>query len=183
MSLKFSFLAASTLVALPVAAAAQTMTPPPTTQSTTTQTQPATTTAPSTTMQTTTTQTQPATTAPPATQQTTTTQTQPATTDQPSTTTTQTTTTQTGGVTAATEADITKGASVYDQNGELVGKVDSVSSTGAIVSTGKARAEIPITSFGKNDKGLVVSITKAELDAQAKDKTSKKETDTEPKGD
>ena len=39
-----------------------------------------------------------------------------------------------------------------------------VSANGAIVSTGKARAEIPLTSFGKNDKGLVVSITKADLD-------------------
>ena len=71
-------------------------------------------------------------------------------------------------MTAATAADITKGAEVYDQNGELVGKVDSVKADGAIVNTGKARAEIPITSFGKNDKGLVVSITKADLDAQAK---------------
>jgi hypothetical protein len=93
-------------------------------------------------------------------------------------------------VTAATEADIAKGASVYDQNGELVGKVDSVSSKGAIVSTGKARAEIPITSFGKNDKGLVVAITKADLDAEAKGKTTttttktktKVKTETEPKG-
>jgi len=172
MPLKFNFLAATALIAFSTAAAAQDMAPPPTTtQTTTTQTQPATTTAPPTTTQTTTTETQPATTAPPTTtEQTTTTQTQPATTDQPATTTTQTTTTQTGSVTAATEADITKGASVYDQNGELVGKVDSVSSKGAIVSTGKARAEIPLASFGKSDKGLVVSITRADLDAEAKAK-------------
>ena len=143
-------------IGLGTAVAAQTTEPsPPTTGPTTTQT--------------TTTQTQPTTPTEPTTTQSITTQTQPATTTEPATTTTQTTTTQTGQVTAATEADITKGASVYDQNGELVGKVDSVSSTGAIVSTGKARAEIPVTSFGKNDKGLVVSITKAELDAQAKD--------------
>ena len=49
------------------------------------------------------------------------------------------------------------GVEVYDQSGALVGKVDSVSSDGAIVNTGKARAEIPLSSFGKNDKGLVVS--------------------------
>ncbi len=55
---------------------------------------------------------------------------------------------------------------------------------GAIVSTGKARAEIPLSSFGKNDKGLVVSMTKAELDAQAKAETktkTKTKTKTETK--
>ena len=56
----------------------------------------------------------------------------------------------------------------------MVGKVDFVSSNGAIVNTGKARAEIPLASFGKNDKGLVVSITKADHRAQAKTKTKAK---------
>ena len=77
-------------------------------------------------------------------------------------------------VTAATADDIKKDVSVYDQSGELVGKVDSVDSDGAIVNTGKARAEIPLTSFGKNDKGLVVSVTKADLDAKAKTETKPK---------
>ena len=52
------------------------------------------------------------------------------------------------------------------------------------MSTGKARAEIPLTSFGKSDKGLVVGITKAELDAQEKtDKAEKtdKKVDKKPK--
>jgi len=69
---------------------------------------------------------------------------------------------------------------VYDQSGALVGKVDSADSDGAIINTGKARAEIPLTSFGKNDKGLVVSVTKADLDAQAKTET-KTETKTKTK--
>ena len=69
---------------------------------------------------------------------------------------------------AATADDLKKGVSVYDQSGALVGKVDSVKGDGAIVNTGKARAEIPIASFGKNDKGLVVATTKADIDAQAK---------------
>jgi hypothetical protein len=84
-------------------------------------------------------------------------------------------------VTAATEADIKAGTDVYDQTGALVGKVDSVSSKGAIVSTGKARAEIPLTSFGKSDKGLVVGITKAELDAQAKEMKTETKTETKTK--
>lgn len=77
-------------------------------------------------------------------------------------------------MTKATASDIKAGASVYDESGALVGKVDSVDADGAIVNTGEARAEIPLSSFGKNDKGLVVSITKADLDAQAKKETKPK---------
>ena len=134
-------------------------------QTTTTETQPGTT-------EPTTTETAPTTTEP-ATTQATTTQTQPATTTEPATTTTQTTTTQTGQVTLATEADVKAGASVYDEKGQIVGKVDSVSSKGAIVNTGKARAEIPLSSIGKNDTGLVISVTKDEIEAKAKDEKPK----------
>jgi hypothetical protein len=108
------------------------------------------------------------------TQSTSTTATQPATSDQgitpeatpPTTqsTTTATTTTTTQPV-AATADDVKTGVSVYDQKGGLVGKVASVSANGAVVNTGKARAEIPLSSFAKNDKGLVMSMTKAELEA------------------
>ena len=86
---------------------------------------------------------------------------------------------QAGAAAKATAADVAAGASVYDEKGELVGKVDSVTASGAIVSTGKARAEVPLASFGKNAKGLVVSITKAELDAQVKDEKAK--ADDKPK--
>jgi cytoskeletal protein RodZ len=146
----------------------------------TTQSQPATAdTQPATTTQTTTTQTQPATTTP------------PATTDTPAATTTQTTTTQTqqtttepaatdqpaaatGAAAKATAADIKAGASVYDETGALVGKVVSANADGAVVNTGEVRAQIPLSAFGKNDKGLVISATKAELDAQAKKETKPK---------
>jgi hypothetical protein len=109
---------------------------------------------------------------------TTTTATEPTTTPegQPAATTTQTTSTETQ-VTAATADDVKAGVSVYDQSGALVGKVDSVKGDGAVVNTGKARAEIPLASFGKNEKGLVVSISKADLDAQAKTKTKAKTKD------
>jgi len=129
-------------------------------QTTTTETQPGTT-------EPTTTETAPPTTTEPATTQTTTTQTQPATTAEPATT------TQTGQVTLATAADVKAGASVYDEKGQLVGKVDSVSSAGVVVNTGKARAEIPLSSIGKNDTGLVISITKDEIEAKVKDEKPK----------
>lgn len=86
-------------------------------------------------------------------------------------------TTQRGQVTQAKSADIKVGASVYDQTGALVGKVDSVDANGAIVSTGESRAEIPLSSVGKNDKGLVITVTKSEIDAQAK----KANPETKPK--
>lgn len=68
-------------------------------------------------------------------------------------------------LTAATAADVKAGVPVFDQKGGVVGKVESVSAKGAVVSTGKVKAEVPVSSFGKNDKGLVISMTKAELDA------------------
>lgn len=184
MSLKLIGLTTASALAFSTAAAAQSQT---TTTTTTppaaTQTQPATTTTRSTTTQTTT-QTPPTTT--------TTMEPSTTTTDTPTTTTTQSTTTQTtetqpgaGEVTAATAADLKAGMSVYDQTGALVGKVDSVKDGGAIVNTGKARAEIPLTSFGKSDKGLVVGTTKSELDAAAKKdtkSTTKPKTVKPPKG-
>ena len=82
------------------------------------------------------------------------------------TTTTQPATDQTGAtVTAATSADVKAGVPVFDSKGGVVGKIESVSAKGAVVSTGKAKAVIPVSSLGKNDKGLVMSMTKAELEA------------------
>ncbi|MEO8176078.1 MAG: hypothetical protein ABI626_05400 [Sphingomicrobium sp.] len=95
----------------------------------------------------------------------------PATTQTTTTTTTEQTTTapaEAGAVALATVADIKAGASVYDESGALVGKVDSATADGAVVNTGKVRAQIQLSAFAKNDKGLVISATKAELDAQAK---------------
>lgn len=74
-------------------------------------------------------------------------------------------------VTAATAADLKKGVSVYDQKGGLVGTIESVDGENAVVSTGTARAAIALSSFGKSDQGLVISMTKGELNAAAKKKT------------
>jgi hypothetical protein len=77
-----------------------------------------------------------------------------------------------GQVAAATADDVKAGASVYDQSGSLVGKIQSVSKDGAVVDTGSVRAQVPISSLGKNDKGLVIAMTKTELNDAAKKKTS-----------
>jgi hypothetical protein len=84
-----------------------------------------------------------------------------------SATTTSTTTTDAAAIKPATAAEVKKGVSVYDQKGGTVGTIESVDAKGAIVATGKVRVPIPVSSFAKNDKGLVISMTKAELDAQA----------------
>lgn len=98
------------------------------------------------------------------------------------TTTTQPATDQTGAtVTTATAADVKVGVPVFDQKGALVGKVESVSAKGAVVSTGKARAEVPVSSFGKNDKGLILSMTKAQLEAASAKSTPKTPPKKSPK--
>lgn len=69
---------------------------------------------------------------------------------------------------AAPSADVKAGAEVRDPKGELVGTIESVDAQGAVIATGASRVAIPISSIGKNEKGLVIAMTKAELDAAAK---------------
>ena len=90
-----------------------------------------------------------------------------------STTSTTTTTSSAGATSAATAADVKSGVSVYDEKGGLIGKIQSVSGSNAVVNTGVTRAQIPIASFAKNDKGLVMGMTKAQLDASAKKSEAK----------
>ena len=78
---------------------------------------------------------------------------------------------QAGPVVAATAADVTAGAAVRDAQGGEVGTIESVDADSAIVSTGTVRADIPIASFGKNGQGLVLAITRAQLEAQAQART------------
>jgi hypothetical protein len=67
----------------------------------------------------------------------------------------------------ATPADVKPGAKVFDEKGEAVGTVESVTAQGAVVSTGKARVQIALGSFGKNKSGLVIAISRTELEAEA----------------
>jgi hypothetical protein len=52
-------------------------------------------------------------------------------------------------------------------DGSKVGTIESVTSGGIIVTTGRARVQIPAASIGKNESGLMVGMTKAELEASA----------------
>src|SRR5258708_3349960 len=100
-------------------------------------------------------------------------QTPPAASDQTTATTPANAQASAGQVKAAGTADVKSGISVYDEKGGLVGKIESVNAKGAVVNTGTARASIPIASFAKNDKGLLLSMTKAEIEAAAKKKSPK----------
>ena len=69
---------------------------------------------------------------------------------------------------ATVSAELKAGAEVRDPAGDLVGTVESVSAEGAVVATGESRVVIPANSFAKNDRGLVIALTRTELDAAAK---------------
>lgn len=74
-------------------------------------------------------------------------------------------------LTAVTKADLKSGATVYDDKGGEVGKIVSTSAKGAVIDTGTVKATIPTSSFAKSDKGLVIAMTKAQIDAAAKPAT------------
>ncbi|HWI87002.1 MAG TPA: hypothetical protein VNT42_11865 [Sphingomonas sp.] len=61
---------------------------------------------------------------------------------------------------------VVAGASVSDASGAAVGTIESVSGGNAVLSTGTAKASLPISSFAQGPNGLVVGITKAALEAQ-----------------
>jgi hypothetical protein len=81
---------------------------------------------------------------------------------------------QNNQVTAATAADVKAGTAVFDQTGGPVGKIVSATAKEAVIDTGTVRASIPLSSFGKNDKGLVISMSKEDIDAAAKKAAPKK---------
>ena len=68
-----------------------------------------------------------------------------------------------GGVAAKPE-DIVVGAEVRDPRGLLIGTIESVSMSAAVVVTPAGKVEVPLEAFGKNRKGLMLSMSKADFD-------------------
>lgn len=64
-------------------------------------------------------------------------------------------------------ADVKAGATVLDTKGGTVGTVASVTNNVAVVDTGTVKAGIPTSAFAHGDKGLVIAMTKVELEAAA----------------
>jgi preprotein translocase subunit YajC len=69
---------------------------------------------------------------------------------------------------APAKANVTAGASVLDAKGGAVGTVESVAGDQAVVNTGVVKASLPVSAFAQSDKGLLISMTKVELENAAK---------------
>ncbi|MBB4859813.1 hypothetical protein HNO88_003145 [Novosphingobium chloroacetimidivorans] len=59
----------------------------------------------------------------------------------------------------------TVGAKVFDTQGGEVGTIEKLEGTNAVVYTGTKRATLPVSAIAKSDKGLVISMTQAQLNA------------------
>lgn len=69
------------------------------------------------------------------------------------------------GVVTAGPAQVTVGATVSDTSGGQVGTVSAVSGGNATIDTGTAKASVPVTSLAKGQSGLVIAMTKSQLEA------------------
>ena len=76
-------------------------------------------------------------------------------------------------VTAAASADLKVGAAIKDPAGATVGTIKSVSGENVVISTAKGAAQIPAASVGKSDKGLIIALAKADLEAKISAAASK----------
>ncbi|WP_156841997.1 hypothetical protein [Novosphingobium aquimarinum] len=71
------------------------------------------------------------------------------------------------------QAALAVGAIVYGPQGEEVGRITKLAGPNVVLDTGMHKATLPASAFGKNPKGLLISMTKMQLDqavsaAQAK---------------
>ena len=71
------------------------------------------------------------------------------------------------GGTTAQKPEPVAGATIYDPQGAVVGMIENVTAEAVIVNTGTNQVALPPAAIGTNEKGLVVSVTKADLDAAA----------------
>lgn len=67
---------------------------------------------------------------------------------------------------ASASTKVEAGATVYDTSGGVVGSIEAVNGDLVVLSTGKNKASIPLSSFGVGEKGPVLAITRDQIDAQ-----------------
>lgn len=72
---------------------------------------------------------------------------------------------------AAKPEDVAAGVEVHDPKGKLVGVIQSVSITSAVLKADGGAVEVPLDAFGKNDQGLLIGMSKAEFDKLVADAT------------
>lgn len=64
----------------------------------------------------------------------------------------------------AEAADVVAGRDVRDRKGQGIGLVESVEPDGAVVATELGRVKVPLEAFGKDGKGLMLDLIKADFD-------------------
>jgi hypothetical protein len=64
----------------------------------------------------------------------------------------------------AAAADLIVGAAIADIKGVEIGYVKSVDPAGVVVATGAGPVRVPAEAFGKNKKGLLIGMSKADFD-------------------
>lgn len=65
----------------------------------------------------------------------------------------------------AAPADMTPGAAIRDSEGVPIGTVDSLAEDGVVVLTGGKKVKLAVSSFAKDDQGLLIGITASEFNA------------------
>jgi rRNA processing protein Gar1 len=65
---------------------------------------------------------------------------------------------------AALKAQLTPGATVYGRSGADVGKIKEADAEYVTVERPKGSVKLPMSAFGKGDKGVMISMTAEELD-------------------
>jgi len=68
-----------------------------------------------------------------------------------------------GRATKPTAADFAVGARIRDVNGQPAGTIDAVAADAVVVDNGRAKVRLPLTSFWKDNSGLLIGITAAKF--------------------
>jgi hypothetical protein len=76
------------------------------------------------------------------------------------------------GPAQAAAGDLKPGAPVVDGKGQAVGKIETADGSGAVVTTGAARARLNLDAFYKNGHALVIGYTRAQFEELAGGKGS-----------
>lgn len=58
------------------------------------------------------------------------------------------------------------GATVYGNDGNAIGTIESNDGTNAVINTGKYTAALPLSAFGTSEQGPTLNITKAAIEEQ-----------------
>jgi hypothetical protein len=68
----------------------------------------------------------------------------------------------------AKASELSVGATVNDNTGLAIAKIESVDPDGVVVSMGAAKVKVPADAFGHNQAGLLLDMTKAQFEQVVK---------------